>query len=719
MTRRSGRVAVTGVGLISPLAASARGTFDATVEGRRAILPVTLFDVAGFRSRVAGTVQDLPPGPPDWSRADILAVAAASEAWAAAAVEDDAPTGVVIGGTTGSLFEAERDLFTEEPVEARAAAVRRMVGVPLCTMVERVVDSVVPRARRGATVCSACSSGANAIAHAAGWLRTGAVSRVLAGGADALCRMTFAGFNALQVMDREPCRPFDRSRAGMSLGEGAGFLVLETEEVALERGADVLAWLAGWAVGAEAHHITQPEESGETAARLMRVALDRASLAPANIAYINAHGTGTLPNDAAETRAIRRVFGAAARDVRVASAKGNFGHALGASGAIEAALTVVTVAEGVVAPTAGLAVPAPDCDLRHVVGAAEPAEVRAALTSSFGFGGAGTVLVFEHASAPRRAARDRTSRSVVVSAVCSAGPLGIQSAAGSRGYVRGEPPAPSSAARDLLSELDVKRSRRFDEQTALATLVAQRAVADASASPAECGLSIGVAYGNVDRTVSFLETLRDKGPSRVPPAIFPHLVSSAVSGNVSTYVGLRGPVWSTGQGRASGESACQMAIEQIEAGEAGAFVAGAAEGHDASIDAVSTSPRMAGAAVVLLEAEQSVRSRGARPLARVAGHWQIRARAGARLEAPRPRNPGRAAVIVGHGSSKLDELLQASAWAPVDRRSVTPRVGNHEAAGAFAWAAAIALLAEGAAAETLVCGAAGSWIYVVRLLAVE
>ena len=236
--------------------------------------------------------------------------------------------------------------------------------------------------------------GANAIVTAAEWIRSGRSARVLAGGADGLCRLTFTGFNALGAIAPEACRPFDRRRAGLGLGEGAAFLVLESEEEVHRRGATPLAELAGFAVGSEAHHITNPEPTGATAARLMNRALERAGITAAELDYVNAHGTGTLQNDAMEAKALHLALGSEVHRVAVSSCKGQIGHTLGACGAIEAAITVLAIVRGEIPPTGGLEEIDPACELMHVPGVGRKATVRAALSNSFGFGGSDTVLLF-------------------------------------------------------------------------------------------------------------------------------------------------------------------------------------------------------------------------------------------------------------------------------------------------------------------------------------
>ena len=225
---------------------------------------------------------------------------------------------------------------------------------------------------------TACSSSATAIGYAADRIRLGHVDVALAGGAEGLTRLTYAGFGCLRATapGDEPCRPFDAERKGLTLGEGAAVLVLEDYERARARGATILAVVAGWGITADAHHMTAPHPEGEGAARAMRMALDDAKLSADAIGYVNAHGTGTPHNDAAETLAIKRVLGARAPSVPVSSIKSMVGHTLGAAGAIEAVASVLSLARGFLPPTVHLRTPDPAFGLDYIPGAAREVERR-------------------------------------------------------------------------------------------------------------------------------------------------------------------------------------------------------------------------------------------------------------------------------------------------------------------------------------------------------
>ena len=575
MSTPSERIAVTGLGIVSALGPDAARSFERLLRGENALCPLSLFETGGARSHLAAEVTcELPPADalgangPLLSRSDRLALLAAGEALQSAGDRPkSARSGLSVGGTTGGMAFAEEELFANNAAATGVARARRLLSHPLSATAQALEAAFGPFTRHS-TVCTACSSGAVAIVQAAHWLLRGDVDQALAGGVDALCRMTFAGFDALGALDTEPCRPFDLSRKGLTLGEGASFLVLERESSARARGARVLAWLSGFAIGAEAHHVTHPEPSGQRAAALMRGALSMAELTPADLDYVNAHGTGTLANDTMEAKALLQLLGAEAARVKVSSCKGQLGHTLGAAGALEAAITVLALDRQLSPPTAGLTHPEEPA-LRHVLGRAEPTEMRAALSSSFGFGGMNAVLLLEHADAPPRTAIE-LQRSFVVSAATA---VGI-SLDGQR------PLETAESALDPLTQLDAERSRRFDCGAAWVTLSVGRLLESAQIAGENVGLAVGNAYGAVERSLAFLDRLRERGMRLSPPAEFPQLVHSALAGNASIYLKLHGPVAGVAEGATSGPAALSRALAWLELELATAVVAGALEARD-------------------------------------------------------------------------------------------------------------------------------------------
>ncbi len=687
------RVVVTGVGLQTALGADVPSTWARLVRGERALGPVTLFDTEGFRARIGGEVRTpLAEGhkdDPSWSRTTAMAMAAAREAIEGAGLTrrpEAMRVGLVVGGTVGGMFETEDLLarFHSEPGAREVLA--RMLSHPLTATSDRLERDLGPFVRVR-TLSSACSGGANALVVGATWLVLGLVDAVIAGASDALCRLTWSGFNALGAMDPEPCRPFDMRRRGLSLGEGAGFVVLERDQGARARGAAAIVELAGWAIGSEAHHVTNPEASGAVPARLFGEALARARLRPADVDYVNAHGTGTPLNDAMETRALATALGAELKRVPVSSTKGQLGHTLGAAGAIEAIVGALAIRDGVVPPTGGLETPDPACALRHVIGAGEACDVGVVVSNSFGFGGMDAVLVL---TAPGRADAPRATkeRRVVVT-----------------GVARASAELPGTRMLSAVeSELDPARARRLDRPSRIATALSVRALGTASplAPSGRAGIVLGSAFGSVDGSCAFMHRLFEKGPRLVSPADFPNLVPSGPVGHASIYLERRGPALAVADLGASGESAIAQGLELIQSGDADQIVAGAFEEASDIVDRVlialfaaahpSSAVRTEGAGVLVLEDEETARVAGTTVLARLES---VTVGRGDRPSVRPPRNPSRARIVAAYADAAVANVVAGTPWEPVTRIGVGTTAGDHEALGAIAACVAVELLSKG------------------------
>jgi len=394
------RIAITGIGSINALGAGV-ARFDAGLRGGTcAIGTLTLFDPKGFRSVCAAEVGpvSLPASVPRSiarraSRSARLALIAADEAWrdAGLGATDAADAGIVIGTTTGGMLSGEecyRRQLHGERRQRLSGWLETPVGTPADTLAA-VVGCGGPRL----TVSTACSSGANALGIAVDWIRSGLTDVVLCGGTDSLCRMTFSGFNALQALDRVPCRPFDRHRAGLTLGEGAALFVLEGWSRARARDATILGELVSYGTSADAHHLTQPRPDGAGQIAALRRALAEGGIAAEEIDYVNAHGTGTPLNDVIETRTLKAVLGPHAYRIPISSTKSMIGHCLGAAGAIEALASLLAIRGGFVPPTATLAEPDDECDLDYVPRTSRAAAVRTVVSNSYGFGGNNTSVI--------------------------------------------------------------------------------------------------------------------------------------------------------------------------------------------------------------------------------------------------------------------------------------------------------------------------------------
>ena len=388
-------VLVTGLGAVSPFGSGVKGYWAGVAAGACAIRPITLIETEGFRCQVAAEVPDGVPGSRRRSRADRLALAAASEAIedAGLSAAERACAALVVGAVGGGMLEAEAWHWARRgrSVARGAASIRSLRSVLPSSHAECLAGRLRVQGPRE-TVVTACSSGAASLAVAAEMIEDGVVDVAVAGGADALTRICFMGFNALKLLDPSPCRPFDRERRGMSIGEGAAFMVLESAEHARARGARGYAALAGAAMTTDAHHVTAPHPDGDGMARAMRDALARSGVAPEAVGYVNAHGTATLQNDRIEAGALRAVFGEGR--VLVSSTKSMIGHTMAAAGSLEAVATVLALTHGLIPPTAHHEHTDPDVPFDCVPGVARETAVECAISNSFGFGGQNVTLLF-------------------------------------------------------------------------------------------------------------------------------------------------------------------------------------------------------------------------------------------------------------------------------------------------------------------------------------
>jgi 3-oxoacyl-[acyl-carrier-protein] synthase II len=387
------RVVVTGLGAVSPFGAGVKAYWTGIAAGTCAIRPATLIETDGFRSRLAAEVPDAVVGSQRRSRADRLALLAAREAIEDAGLSavDRADAALIVGAVGGGMLEAEAWHWARRgrPVgPARLGALRSILPSSHAENLGSRLKLGGPRE----TLVTACSSGAASLAVAADLIAAGVADVAVAGGADALTRICFMGFNTLKLIDSGPCRPFDRERKGMSIGEGAGFLVLENGARARARGARCYAELAGSAMTTDAHHVTAPHPDGDGMARAMREALVRGGVTPSAVGYVNAHGTATPQNDRIEAAAMRAVFGEGR--VLVSSTKSMIGHTMAAAGSLEAIATVLALVHGIVPPTAQHEHTDPDVPFDCVPRVAREIAVEHAISNSFGFGGQNTTLLF-------------------------------------------------------------------------------------------------------------------------------------------------------------------------------------------------------------------------------------------------------------------------------------------------------------------------------------
>ncbi len=386
----STRIAVTGAGIVCAIGRNKAEVWRAIVESRAGIRKLTKFEGETFPTDIAAEADVDLPRAKRLSRTDLLAVIAAKEAIEQAGDIPLERAIVSTGTSTGGLLEGEDYYFRRLVHGRRRAPASRVLQQPTSGPSDAVAQSF----SLGGGVISnatACASAGAAIGMAADYLRSHHADVAIAGGSDALCRLTYSGFNVLQAVDPEPCSPFAANRKGITLGEGAGYLVLERWDDAIARGATILAELSGYGASCDAHHPTAPAEDGRGAEAAMRGALSEGRLDPASIDYVNAHGTGTTLNDSSESRAIIAALGT---NVPVSSSKSYFGHTLGASGAVEAVVTVLALQNQIAPPTLRLKEPAPECPLDYIPETPRPMHLANVLSNTFGFGGSNVSLLF-------------------------------------------------------------------------------------------------------------------------------------------------------------------------------------------------------------------------------------------------------------------------------------------------------------------------------------
>ena len=409
------RVVVTGVGLITPVGLTTDATWRALLAGRSGVAAITKFDASDYAVTIAGEVSDLDStefvSKKDRKKMDlhiVYALAATADAWKMAKIEgayDPDRIGTIIGSGIGGLNIMQK--FHE--VQLRRGPGRVSPFFIPALIVNLAAGWVSMRyGLKGAnsSVCTACSTGNHAIGDAFRVIARGDADSMVCGGTEGVvCSLAIDGFSAMRALSmrnddpERASRPFDSERDGFVLGEGAGILVLEAEETARQRGANIQAEIVGYGMTADAYHISAPPENGDGAVRVMHAAINDAGLVPGAISYINAHGTSTPVGDAAEVKAIKAVFGDHASHLAVSSTKSMMGHLLGAAGGVEAGITVMALKHGQVPPTINYENPDPVCNLDFVPNEARAMDFEYGLSNSFGFGGTNAALIFKRYAA--------------------------------------------------------------------------------------------------------------------------------------------------------------------------------------------------------------------------------------------------------------------------------------------------------------------------------
>lgn len=556
-----GDVAVTGMGAVSALGEGCAALLDAFESGRGGIDRIRRFDTSGFSVHLAAEVGAWFEGPPvtidpdEDARCVALALSAAREAMAEARLDPVAlpshRVGMVFGTSLGSLTRPVHELAEWMARELR-------IDGPLMT------------------VCTACSSSTGAIGLARDLVTSGTVDFVLAGGADVLTERVFAGFHALGVLSPERCAPFSMP-FGTSLGEGAGFLVLEDAEWARRRGVTRLAFLSGYGLSADAFHETSPDPRGRGVEMAVRAALVDADIGAGDVGYVNAHGSGTEANDRSEWQGIRRALDGLGT-VPVSSSKGALGHTQGAAGALETVVTILAMRRGLMPPTLNFSGPRPYAPEDPIAGP-EPrsAGYEHAICVNAAFGGANAALVVSRS--PRSKGPAPRRRPVVVAGVGLVSDRGLGIAAWEAGGRRGSAgPVPPFSLAEVDPRID---PHGLDASSLYLTAAAALALSDPEGArplgPRKLGgLVLGSVRASPQSTDAFAKSIENGGLSRVSTAAFARIVLNAPAGFCSKLLGLRGPLTALTVGTGSGLAALLVAAEQLSLREDVPFILGGA-----------------------------------------------------------------------------------------------------------------------------------------------
>ena len=646
MTSRTS-IAITGLGAVTPFGAGIDALWQALLRGDSAISDMDLFDLGGIACTRAGVIRNVTPpaGFENGPRATGFAAGACLEALKQAGLLEDpaalAETALVTASNFGAIDAGEAALIPAGQAGHCAAASRNCAhAAPAAALA-----SAFSLGGLRIPLSLSCASGASAAATAANLIAAGHAARVVIVGYDALSRFSWSGLCSLRTMTKDAVRPFDVTRSGTIFTEGAAALVLERADACAARGAAPLAFLRGWATGNNGHHMTAPAPRGAGSTAVMREALARAGIEPAEVDHINAHGTGTKPNDATETQAIHDLFGARAAAIPVTSVKGLLGHMLGAAGSVELAVSVLSLQHGLVPPTGNLASQDPECAL-DVVTAPRALPLDCVLSNSAGFGGCNAAVVLARTRGPVPDVQDAPPPSdVLITGLGVVSALGADAEENAAALQENEPalfplsrfalpeaeePPVAGEAPDLdLVACGVSPKAYLDRASQLflaaCGMAFRGAGLDAEKLAAlQAGVMAGTAWGCMGTAETFFADYVLKGPRLVKPFLFPHAYSNTAVSLAAMEWSLKGPHETVAAAAAASGIALVEAFGLLRAGQARLIAAG---GGDA-LSAVSlraraadgtTAPAGEAAAILVLERGDSAAARGAKPLGRLLG----------------------------------------------------------------------------------------------------
>ena len=714
------RIAITGLGALTGLGLSASETWRRISAGETGIDEVPVFDAERYPIRWAAALpavdwrQHFPPA--RLRHLDVchrLAIVAAREALVDSGLSesdlDPARAGVYVGTSLGGMLSAMR--YDRRRHRLGRGCPTDLTKYPFHIVVDELAresNFLGPRA----VVSTACTASTISIALAAGAIRDEAADVVLAGGVDPLTEFTFAGFTAMQNVSPRPCAPFSQPE-GLTLGDGAAFIVLERMDRAIARGASIYAEVLGYALTADAYHATAPDPTGQSQRRLLEEALNHAGVETASVDYVNAHGTGTATNDAIESRTLALLFGERMEHVPVSSLKGAVGHMLGAAGALESLATAFAVRDDQVPPSTNFSTPRPGCHLDYVPNRGRPHPIKVAVSQNFAFGGNNAAIVFGKFDPQVDDHRSSIARDVVVTGMGVISPIGIGRDAFRASLLNGtsgiEPitafptdglPGPlGGTIHDFHPErLTRAQVRRMDRLSQFVTLGAELALKDAGLrvsrenSP-RIGLVVGTMNGPIMSCAAFHHDIALDQPHLVNPKTFPNTVFNAGLGQAAAHLRIKGANVATTLGQASGVHALTVGFELVRSGHADVVIAGGADelfydvvegyaltrmlspladrrgnGHQAlrPFDRRRNGLILGeGAGLLVLEAREHAQSRGATVLAQIGGHC---------VGAADPDVPN---------ESEAGVTLARVMTSALERASVAPAAVDFVASGAF------------------------------------
>jgi len=560
---------ITGLGIIAAPGLNATEVWQAVAGGACGLKPLTLFPSPRYGPVPVGEIrQDLVAlgAPLRSSRSDKLGWLAARDALRDANLnpaEFADRTGVLLGCSVGGSFDSEQFLIN---LMRRGIMRPRPTRFHECVSALEVIADHFGLYGPSLAVATACSSGALAIAAAAEMIQTGAAEIMLAGGTDSLSRTTWSGFHSLLLVDPQGCRPFDATRGGMSFGEGAAVLVLENEETARKRGATILARLTGWGASCDGHHATQPHPEGAGALAAMRSALRKAGLPPAAIGYVNAHGTGTRDNDLAEARALKTLFGDQVPPF--SSTKRIFGHALAASGALEAIVCLEALRRQQLPPNPGFAEMDPDIGLSPVP-TLQPAALTHVMSNSFGFGGNNAALIFSRPEAVPQT-RPLVTAPIAIASLGVTGPGKVEVCAVRPPMPADQLPVHSCGQLDAAT-LTPNQRRRLSRIIQMALLAARRCT---PVPEGRIAVALGSGLGSLDEGSIVLENWIAKEEREPMPARFPGSVHNAAAAQIAIDLHAHGLNSAPTAGNLSFEGALWQGLCQLAGDEADVALVG-------------------------------------------------------------------------------------------------------------------------------------------------